>query len=78
MEIVFCEMQIQFYVFDLKNMGYNFFLDDGFNLLKFLVKEVDNDGVLIFIVFMYDLYDMIICDGIYLGGWKVIIFVNVL
>ena len=63
---------------DLKNTGHNFSLDDGFNLLKLPVKEADNDGALTFIASTYDPYDMIIRDGIYPGGRKVITFANVL
>ncbi|MDE6180133.1 MAG: PEP/pyruvate-binding domain-containing protein, partial [Phocaeicola sp.] len=44
MEIALRETQTQFYALDLKNMGHNFSLDDGFNLLKLPVKEADNDG----------------------------------
>lgn len=78
MEIALHETQTQFYALDLKNTGHNFSLDDGFNLLKLPVKEADNDGALTFIASTYDPYDMIIRDGIYPGGRKVITFANVL
>ena len=78
MEIALRETQTQFYALDLKNTGHNFSLDDGFNLLKLPVKEADNDGALTFIASTYDPYDMIIRDGIYPGGRKVITFANVL
>lgn len=42
------------------------------------MKEADNDGALTFIASTYDPYDMIIRDGIYPGGRKVITFANVL
>ena len=78
MEIALRETQTQFYALDLKNTGHNFSLDDGFNLLKLPVKEADNDGALNFIASTYDPYDMVIRDGIYLGGRKLITFANVL
>ena len=78
MEIALRETQTQFYALDLKNTGHNFSLDDGFNLLKLPVKEADNDGALNFIASTYDPYDMIIRDGIYPGGRKVITFANIL
>ncbi|MBQ8889993.1 MAG: phosphoenolpyruvate synthase, partial [Bacteroidaceae bacterium] len=78
MEIALRETQTQFYALDLKNMGENFSLDDGFNLLKLPVKEADKDGALQFIASTYDPYDMVIRDGIYPGGRKVITFANIL
>ena len=78
MEIALRETQTQFYALDLKNKGENFSLDDGFNLLKLPVKEADKDGALQYIASTYDPYDMVIRDGIYPGGRKVITFANIL
>lgn len=78
MEIALRETQTRFYALDLKNTGHNFSLDDGFNLLKLPVKDADNDGALNFIASTYDPYDMVIRDGIYPGGRKLITFANVL
>ena len=78
MEIALRETQTQFYALDLKNHGENFSLDDGFNLLKLHVREAEKDGSLQFIASTYDPYDMVIRDGIYPGGRKVITFANVL
>jgi len=78
MEIALRETQTQFYALDLKNKGENFSLDDGFNLLKLPVREADKDGSLQFIASTYDPYDMVIRDGIYPGGRKVITFANIL
>ena len=72
------ETQTRFYALDLKNMGQNFSLDDGFNLLKLPVREADKDGALTYIASTYDPYDMVIRDGIYPGGRKVITFANIL
>ena len=78
MEMVLRETQTRFYALDLKNLGQNFSLDDGFNLLKLPVKEAENDGALTYIASTYDPYDMVIRDGIYPGGRKVITFANIL
>ena len=78
MEIALRETQTQFYALDLKNKGENFSLDDGFNLLKLPVKEAEKDGALQYIASTYDPYDMVIRDGIYPGGRKVITFANIL
>ena len=78
MEIALRETQTSFYALDLKNHGENFSLDDGFNLLKLPVKEAEKDGALQFIASTYDPYDMVIRDGIYPGGRKVITFANIL
>lgn len=78
MEIALRETQTQFYALDLKNTGNNFSIDDGFNLLKLHVREAEKDGSLQYIASTYDPYDMVIRDGIYPGGRKVITFANVL
>ena len=78
MEIALRETQTSFYALDLKNKGDNFSLDDGFNLLKLPVKEAEKDGALQYIASTYDPYDMVIRDGIYPGGRKVITFANIL
>lgn len=78
MEMALRETQTRFYALDLKNTGDNFSLDDGFNLLKLPVKEAEKDGSLHYIASTYDPYDMVIRDGIYPGGRKVITFANIL
>ena len=72
MEMALRETQTRFYALDLKNLGHNFSLDDGFNLLKLSVKDAEADGSLNYIASTYDPYDMVIRDGIYPGGRKVI------
>ena len=78
LEIALRETQTQFYALDLKNDGHDFSLDDGFNLLKLSVREADKDGSLQYIASTYDPYDMVIRDGVYPGGRKVITFANIL
>lgn len=78
MEMALRETQTRFYALDLKNTGQNFSLDDGFNLLKLSVRDAEADGALQYIASTYDPYDMVIRDGIYPGGRKVITFANIL
>ena len=78
MEIALRETQTRFYALDMKNVGENFSIDDGFNLLKLSVKEAEADGALQWIASTYDPYDMLIRDGIYPGGRKLVTFANIL
>lgn len=74
------ETQTRFYALDLnpENIVDKFSVDDAFNLKKLTLKEADADGSLKFITSTYDPYDMIIRDGYYSGGRKILSFVNVL
>lgn len=72
------ETQTRFYSLDLENLAENFSVDDAFNLLKLNVKAADADGSLKYIVSTYDPHDLIIRDGYYPGGRKIISFVNIL
>jgi len=77
-EIALKETQTRFYALDLRNMGQDFSIDDGFNLLKLQVKEAEKDGALRYIASTYDPYDQVIRDGLYPGGRKLITFANIL
>lgn len=74
------ETQTRFYALDLnpENLANKFSVDDAFNLKKLTLKDADADGSLKFITSTYDPYDMIIRDGYYPGGRKILSFVNVL
>lgn len=78
MEIALKETQTRFYALDLKNVGQDFSIDDGFNLLKCSVKDAEKDGSLRYIASTYDPQDQVIRDGLYPGGRKVITFANIL
>ncbi len=78
MDMALRETQTQFYALDMKNVGKEFSVDDGFNLLKLPVKEAEKDGSLRYIVSTYDPYDQIIRDGYYPGGRKLVTFANIL
>ena len=74
------ETQTRFYALDLSDekVADKFSVNDAFNLLKLNLKDADADGALKYIVSTYDPYDMIIRDGYYPGGRKVLSFVNIL
>lgn len=78
LDLALKETQTKFYALDLKNIGQDFSIDDGFNLLKLHVKDAEADGSLQYIASTYDPYDQVIRDGIYPGGRKVITFANIL
>lgn len=72
------ETQTSFCALDLKNIGENFSIDDGFNLLRLSVKEAEKEGSLRYIASTYDIHDQVIRDGLYPGGRKLITFANIL
>lgn len=78
MEMALRETQTQFYALDMSKVSEDFKVDDGFNLLKLSVREAEKDGSLNYIASTYDPYDMVIRDGIYDGGRKLLTFCGVL
>lgn len=78
MDLALRETQNYFYALDLKNIGQDFSIDDGFNFLKLKVKDAEADGSLQYIASTYNPYDNAIYDGIYSGGRKLITFANIL
>lgn len=78
METALRQTQTQFYALDMKDVGTDFRVDDGFNILKLKVKDAEADGTLNYISSTYDPYDQVIRDGYYEGGRKVISFCGVL
>ena len=78
MEIALRETQTHFYALDMKNAGNDFSIDDGFNLLKLHVRDAEADGAMDLIASTYDPYDMVIRDGIWPGGRKLVTFANIL
>lgn len=78
MEIALRQTQTQFYALDMKRVGVDFKVDDGFNILKLKVKDAENDGALNFIASTYDANDRVIRDGLYDGGRKIVSFNGVL
>ncbi len=77
-DIALRDTQTRFYALDMKHVGEDFKVDDGFNILNLKVKEADKDHSLQYIASTYDAYDMMIRDGVYEGGRKIISFSGVL
>ena len=78
MKIALRDTQTQFYALDMKNVGSDFKVDDGFNILKLSVKDAEADGSLRYIASTYDPRDQVIRDGYYEGGRKIMSFCGVL
>ena len=78
MEIALRQTQTRFYALNMKHVGEDFKVDDGFNILNLKVKDADADGALNYIASTYDPNDQVIRDGLYDGGRKIISFCGVL
>ena len=78
MEMALRQTQTRFYALDMKQTTSPFQVDDGFNLLKLPVQEAVKDGAMRFTASTYDPYDMVIRDGVYDGGRKLVTFSGVL
>ena len=78
LEKALSETQTQFYALDMKHVGEDFKVDDGFNILKLKVKEAVEDQSLNYIASTFDPYDQVLNDGVYETGRKVITFAGVL
>lgn len=78
MEITLRETQTKFYAIDLKQHTEDFKVDDGFNLKTLRLREAEKWGVLNSICSTYDFDDMVIRDGFYPGGRKLLTFAGVL
>ena len=78
LEKALSETQTQFYALDMKHVGEDFQVDDGFNILKIRVKDAVGDGSLQYIASTFDPYDQVLNDGVYENGRKVITFNSVL
>ncbi len=77
-EIALRETQTRFYALDMTDMGKEFKVDDGFNIIKLKVKDAEADHALNYIASTYDPYDHVIRNGLYDGGRKIISFAGVL
>ncbi|NDV46902.1 phosphoenolpyruvate synthase [Paludibacter sp. 221] len=72
------ETQTYFNALDLSRMNFVPQVDDGFNLLKINVQDAFKDGTLRYIASTFNVQDMVIYDGLYDEGRKVITFANIL
>ena len=77
-ELALRDTQTQFYALDMKHVGNDFKVDDGFNILKLRVKDAVEDRSLTYIASTFDPYDQVINDGVYENGRKLITFSSVL
>ena len=77
-EMALRDTQNQFYALDMKHVDDDFRVDDGFNILKFRVKDAVEDQSLNYIASTFDPYDQVINDGVYETGRKLITFAGVL
>ena len=78
MNLALSQTQTQFYALDMKHVGDDFKVDDGFNIMKLKVKDADKDGSLNYIASTFDYHDQVIRDGLYDDGRKIISFSGVL
>ena len=72
------ETQTRYYALSTESIKENFSVDDSFNLLKLSLKDADADGTLRYISSTFDPNDLIIREGYYPGGRKIISFVHIL
>ena len=77
-EMALRDTQTQFYALDMKHVGDDFKVDDGFNILKLRVKDAVENQSLNYIASTFDPYDQVINDGVYETGRKLITFAGVL
>ena len=77
-EMALRDTQTQFYALDMKHVGDDFKVDDGFNILKLRVKDAVEDQSLNYIASTFDPYDQVINNGVYETGRKLITFAGVL
>ena len=77
-ELALRDTQTQFYALDMKHVGNDFKVDDGFNILKLRVKDAVEDQSITYIASTFDPYDQVINDGVYENGRKLITFSSVL
>ena len=72
------DTQTRFYSLSTDPIVEDFSVDDSFNFMKLGLKEADEDGTLRYISSTYDPNDMVIRDGYYPEGRKIISFVHIL
>lgn len=77
-DIALKETQTRFYALDTDLIKEDFSVNDAFNFLTLGLKDAESDGTLRYISSTYDPNDMIIRDGFYPGGRKIISFVHIL
>lgn len=78
MDLALRDTQRKFYALDMNDIAQEFSIDDSFNLLQLTLKDAEQDDSIRYISSTYDPNDMVIYDGYYPGGRKIISFANIL
>lgn len=78
LDLALRDTQTRFYALDMNGLGKDISIDDGANLLHLSIREGEKDDSLRGMVSTYDPYDMMIRDGYYDRGRKVVTFANIL
>ena len=78
LDLALKDTQTRFYALDMKSLNNEISTDDGANLLKLTIRDAENDNSIRQMVSTYDPHDMMIHDGYYPGGRKVVTFSNIL
>lgn len=72
------DTQTKFYALDMKSLGQDISIDDSANLMRLSIKDAERDNSIRQMVSTYDPYDMMIRDGYYDRGRRVVTFANIL
>ena len=78
LDLALRDTQNKFYALDMKSLGEEISVDDGANLLRLSIRDAEKDDSIRMMVSTYDPYDMMIRDGYYDRGRKVVTFSHVL
>ncbi|MEG1586671.1 MAG: PEP/pyruvate-binding domain-containing protein, partial [Bacteroidales bacterium] len=78
LDLALRDTQTKFYALDMKSLGEEISVDDGANLLRLTIKDAEKDDSIRQLVSTYDPYDMMIRDGYYDRGRKVVTFSHIL
>ncbi|MFC1733451.1 PEP/pyruvate-binding domain-containing protein [candidate division KSB1 bacterium] len=72
------ETQKHYYALDMDDSHFHPSVDDGINILKLNIKDVENDNSLKYVASTYDIENNVLRDGIHYDGKKLITFSNIL
>ena len=78
LDLALKDTQTRFMALDLNSLNNNITIDDGANLLKLSIRDGENDDSIRSMVSTFDPHDVMIHDGYYEGGRKVVTFSSIL
>ncbi|MEG0948509.1 MAG: PEP/pyruvate-binding domain-containing protein, partial [Bacteroidales bacterium] len=78
LDLALRDTQNKFYALDMKSLAEDISVDDGANLLRLSIRDAEKDDSIRMMVSTYDPYDMMIRDGYYDRGRKVVTFSHIL